>query len=46
VRLDYVFVPKIFANRLKYCEVISQPVEVAMASDHFPLLAHLEISES
>lgn len=46
VRLDYVFVPKIFANRLKYCEVISQPVEVAIASDHFPLLVHLEISES
>ncbi len=46
VRLDYVFVPKVFANRLKYCEVVSQPAEVAIASDHLPLLAHLEISES
>ena len=46
VRLDYVFVPAPFANRLKGCEVVDRPAEVATASDHFPLLAHLEISES
>ncbi|MGI9167623.1 MAG: endonuclease/exonuclease/phosphatase family protein [Pyrinomonadaceae bacterium] len=46
VRLDYVFVPVAFANRLKGCEVINQPPEAATASDHFPLLAHLEISDS
>ena len=46
VRLDYVFVPEVFSSRLKSCEVITQPGEVAMASDHFPLLAHIEISPS
>jgi exodeoxyribonuclease-3 len=42
LRLDYLFVPAAFASRLKYCEVISQPPEVAKASDHFPLLARIE----
>ena len=46
VRLDYVFVPAPFAKRLKGCEVVNQPAEVATASDHLPLLAHIEISES
>jgi len=46
VRLDYVFVPAAFANRLKKCEVINQHAAVPMASDHLPLLAHLEISEA
>ena len=46
VRLDYVFVPGVFSSRLKSCEVITQPGEVAMASDHFPLLAHIDISQS
>ena len=43
LRLDYVFVPKPFADRLVACEVITTPAEVADASDHFPLLAQLEI---
>jgi exodeoxyribonuclease-3 len=43
LRLDYVFVPKSFADRLLDCEVITTPADVAGASDHFPLLAQLEI---
>ncbi len=43
LRLDYVFVPARFAARLAACEVIRDPEGVATASDHFPLLAHLEI---
>lgn len=43
LRLDYVFVPIPFAERLIDCEVITTPAEVAGASDHFPVLAQLEI---
>jgi exodeoxyribonuclease-3 len=44
VRLDYVFVPKVFANRLTRCEVITAPQErVRAASDHCPLVAELLI---
>lgn len=43
LRLDYVFVPSPFAERLKHCEVI-RPDLAARASDHFPLLAHLDIN--
>ena len=43
VRLDYVFVPKLFTNRLLTCDVITAPAEVASASDHFPVLTQLEI---
>jgi endonuclease/exonuclease/phosphatase family metal-dependent hydrolase len=43
LRLDYIFMPAAFADRLKACEVIKEPPEVAKASDHFPLLAHLDI---
>jgi exodeoxyribonuclease-3 len=42
LRLDYVFVPAAFADRLTACRVIKEPAEVAQASDHFPLLAYLE----
>lgn len=42
VRLDYVFVPKVFANRLVTCEVLCEPKErVQAASDHCPLIAEL-----
>jgi exodeoxyribonuclease-3 len=44
LRLDYVFVPKGFANRLLHCEVIDDSDKVRKASDHFPLLAHLDFS--
>jgi endonuclease/exonuclease/phosphatase family metal-dependent hydrolase len=43
LRLDYVFLPDRFADRLLECEVINQGKALA-ASDHFPLLAHLDFS--
>lgn len=43
VRLDYLFLPARYADRLKLCEVIKEPDVASRASDHFPLLAHLEI---
>ena len=42
VRLDYVFVPKAFADRLTRCEVMKEPWEpIRTASDHCPLVAEL-----
>ena len=44
VRLDYVFVPKAFSNRLEKCEVIVEPKErIRAASDHCPLVAELSL---
>ena len=43
VRLDYFFLPAVFADRLKDCRIITEPVEAAHASDHLPLMAQLEI---
>ena len=43
VRLDFVFLPAGGANRLKECRVITDGPTVAGASDHFPLLAHLDV---
>jgi endonuclease/exonuclease/phosphatase family metal-dependent hydrolase len=43
LRLDYIFLPMPFTERLKACEVINGNATVAQASDHFPLLAHLDI---
>jgi len=43
VRLDYVFLPTPFADRLTSCEIVDGP-EAARASDHFPLLAQLDIA--
>jgi len=43
VRLDYLFLPARYADHLKLCEVIKEPEIASRASDHFPLLAHLEI---
>ena len=42
VRLDYLFLPARYADRLKSCEVI-QPPAARAASDHFPLRAEIEI---
>lgn len=42
LRFDYVCLPSRFADRLVHCEVIDQPEVAAKASDHFPLLAHLD----
>ncbi len=44
LRLDYVFVPAAFAQRLVSCEVVNEPATVVRsASDHLPLLAQVEI---
>ena len=44
VRLDFVFVPAVFASRLVSCEVITEPAAVVKAaSDHLPLLAEVEL---
>jgi endonuclease/exonuclease/phosphatase family metal-dependent hydrolase len=40
LRLDYVFVPRPFADRVTTCE-IGRREEAANASDHFPLVADL-----
>ena len=43
LRLDYVFLPSAFAERLRSCEVVTEVPVGAPASDHFPLLIELEI---
>ncbi|HXI89126.1 MAG TPA: endonuclease/exonuclease/phosphatase family protein [Blastocatellia bacterium] len=43
IRLDYVFLPARFADRLKGCQVRDDGLAAAQASDHFPLLAELDI---
>jgi exodeoxyribonuclease-3 len=45
VRLDYVFVPRAFANRLASCDVLCEPKErIQAASDHCPLVAELALN--
>lgn len=41
VRLDYVFTPKRYADRLSACEVVQEPAVVKEASDHLPLLVEV-----
>ena len=43
LRLDYLFLPKRYADRLRSLQVITQLADVARASDHFPLLAQLDL---
>jgi exodeoxyribonuclease-3 len=43
VRLDFFFLPSADAERLKECRVVREGSPLAQASDHFPLLAHLEV---
>ena len=44
VRLDYVFVPKVFKDRLTRCEVMTEPNDqIRAASDHCPLVAELSL---
>lgn len=45
VRLDYIFLPKRYAERLTRCEVVTDPPEAAQASDHFPLLAEIVLPD-
>jgi endonuclease/exonuclease/phosphatase family metal-dependent hydrolase len=42
LRLDFVFVPAPFADRLTMCKVVNGATGASEASDHFPLLADLE----
>lgn len=44
LRLDYVFVPETFAQRLIECEVFATVPIASSASDHFPLVAKLDFS--
>jgi endonuclease/exonuclease/phosphatase family metal-dependent hydrolase len=46
LRLDYVFLPERFSEQLRSCEVVDQPPKAKQASDHFPLLAQLELGDS
>jgi exodeoxyribonuclease-3 len=41
VRLDYVFVPSGYADRIVACDVVTHP-DAAAASDHLPVVATLE----
>ncbi|MBA3531347.1 MAG: endonuclease/exonuclease/phosphatase family protein [Ardenticatenales bacterium] len=43
LRLDYLFLPAAFADCLKECQVIQEPEAVRLASDHYPLLALLDV---
>jgi endonuclease/exonuclease/phosphatase family metal-dependent hydrolase len=40
LRLDYIFIPSAFADRVITCDVVGHP-EGADASDHFPVVADL-----
>jgi endonuclease/exonuclease/phosphatase family metal-dependent hydrolase len=42
LRLDYIFLPAAFTQKLLSCQVISHEA-ASKASDHFPLLAQLDI---
>ena len=39
VRLDYIFTPERYADRIAECEVVTDVPEAAAASDHYPLFA-------
>ena len=43
LRLDYIFAPAAEAHRVSACEIINEPADAALASDHFPLLARIDI---
>ena len=41
-RLDYLFVPQPFIERLTACDVVRDSPSLRLASDHFPLAASIE----
>lgn len=45
VRLDYVFVPSSYADRIVACEVVQHPRAIE-ASDHYPVVADLVVENS
>ena len=40
-RLDYLFVPRPFVERLMTCEVVTESPALRLASDHFPVAASI-----
>ena len=44
VRLDYIFTPARFADRIKSCEVMRDIAEPAKATDHLPLVAEISLA--
>lgn len=43
VRLDYLFVPRDEEGRVQSCRVVRDAPQAKAASDHFPLLAEIEV---
>ena len=43
-RLDYVFVPSPFAERVEACDVVTEDPSLPLASDHFPVRADLRFT--
>jgi exodeoxyribonuclease-3 len=41
VRLDYAFVPEVFANRVTSFSIVKDPAVVKTASDHHPIVVTL-----
>jgi endonuclease/exonuclease/phosphatase family metal-dependent hydrolase len=44
VRLDYLFTPEKFIDRIKGCSVMTDIAEPAKATDHLPLLAEIAVA--
>jgi exodeoxyribonuclease-3 len=44
VRLDYVFVPASYRDRLRSCEVMTDRGDARAASDHYPLLSEIDLA--
>jgi exonuclease III len=42
-RLDYLFANAILAPRLSSCRVVREPAAVLQASDHYPVVAEIEL---
>jgi endonuclease/exonuclease/phosphatase family metal-dependent hydrolase len=45
LRLDYVFVPEPYSDRVLACDVVRHP-DAVKASDHFPVVADLVADEA
>jgi endonuclease/exonuclease/phosphatase family metal-dependent hydrolase len=43
IRLDFLFLPTSFSNRLEMCKVVNDHKAVKDASDHLPLMAHIKV---
>ena len=42
VRLDFLFVPGVFVDRVTRCDVVSH-ADAPAASDHLPLVSEIEV---